>query len=83
MRYLVSKPFATENTEDTENLFQIVLVSILPYLAASYPNEVKIILAQDNLKKHNPALFYEAFPAAKPFTLAQRFSLKKTPPCLL
>jgi hypothetical protein len=48
-------------------------------LAASYPDAVKIILVQDNLNTHNPSSFYETFPAAEAFALAQRFEMKYTP----
>ena len=48
-------------------------------LAASYPNAAKIVLVQDNLNTHNPSSFYEAFPAAEAFALAQRFEMVYTP----
>jgi hypothetical protein len=48
-------------------------------LAASYPDAVKIILVQDNLNTHNPSSFYETFPAAEAFALAQRFEMMYTP----
>jgi len=48
-------------------------------LAASYPAAAKIILVQDNLNTHNPSSFYEAFPAAEAFALAQRFEMVYTP----
>ena len=48
-------------------------------LAASYPDAVKIILVQDNLNTHNPSSFYETFPAADAFDLAQRFEMTYTP----
>lgn len=48
-------------------------------LAASYPAAVKIVLVQDNLNTHNPSSFYEAFPAAEAFALAQRFEMVYTP----
>ena len=48
-------------------------------LAASYPDAVKITLVQDNLNTHNPSSFYENFPAAKAFDLAQRFEMVYTP----
>jgi hypothetical protein len=48
-------------------------------LAASYPESEKIVLVQDNLNTHNPSSFYEAFPAAEAFALAQRFEMVYTP----
>jgi hypothetical protein len=48
-------------------------------LAASYPDAEKIILVQDNLNTHNPSSFYETFPAAEAFVLAQRFEMVYTP----
>jgi hypothetical protein len=48
-------------------------------LAASYLNAVKIVLVQDNLNTHNPSSFYEVFPAAEAFALAQRFEMVYTP----
>jgi len=48
-------------------------------LAASYPAAAKIVLVQDNLNTHNPSSFYEAFPAAEAFALAQRFEMVYTP----
>lgn len=48
-------------------------------LAASYPDAEKIVLVQDNLNTHNPSSFYEVFPAAEAFALAQRFEMVYTP----
>jgi hypothetical protein len=48
-------------------------------LAASYPAAEKIVLVQDNLNTHNPSSFYETFPAAEAFALAQRFEMTYTP----
>lgn len=48
-------------------------------LAASYPDAEKIVLVQDNLNTHNPSSFYEAFPAAEAFALAQRLEMVYTP----
>jgi hypothetical protein len=48
-------------------------------LAATYPAAAKIVLVQDNLNTHNPSSFYEAFPAAEAFALAQRFEMVYTP----
>lgn len=48
-------------------------------LASSYPDAAKIILVQDNLNTHNPSSFYETFPAAEAFELAQRFEMVYTP----
>ena len=48
-------------------------------LAASYPAAAKIVLVQDNLNTHNPSSFYEAFPAAEAFALAQCFQMVYTP----
>src|SRR3979490_1352968 len=39
----------------------------------------KIVLVQDNLSTHKPASLYEAFPAAEPRRLAQRFEWPYTP----
>ena len=48
-------------------------------LAASYLYAEKIVLVQDNLNTHNPSSFYEVFPAAEAFALAQRFEMLYTP----
>jgi hypothetical protein len=48
-------------------------------LAASYLYAEKIVLVQDNLNTHNPSSFYEVFPAAEAFSLAQRFEMLYTP----
>lgn len=48
-------------------------------LSASYPDAGKIVLVQDNLNTHNPSSFYESFPAAEAFALAQRFEMVYTP----
>lgn len=48
-------------------------------LAESYPDAKKIVLVQDNLNTHNPSSFYETFPAAEAFALAQRFEMVYTP----
>jgi hypothetical protein len=48
-------------------------------LAAAYPDAKKIVLVQDNLNTHNPSSFYETFPAAEAFALAQRFEMVYTP----
>jgi len=48
-------------------------------LAASYPDAEKIVLIQDNLNTHDPSSFYETFPAAEAFALAQRFETAYTP----
>lgn len=48
-------------------------------LSTSYPDAEKIVLVQDNLNTHNPSSFYEAFPAAEAFALAQRFEMVYTP----
>ena len=48
-------------------------------LSVSYPEAERIILVQDNLNTHNPSSFYEAFPAAEAFALAQRFEMVYTP----
>jgi len=48
-------------------------------LADSYRDAEKIVLVQDNLNTHNPSSFYEAFPAAEAFALAQRFEMVYTP----
>jgi DDE superfamily endonuclease len=51
----------------------------LKALAAAYPQAVKIRLVQDNLSTHNASAFYETFPAAEAFALAQRFEFYYTP----
>ncbi len=48
-------------------------------LATSYRDAKKIVLVQDNLNTHNPSSFYEVFPAAEAFGLAQRFEMIYTP----
>jgi hypothetical protein len=44
-----------------------------------YPDADKIILVADNLNTHNPAAFYEAFPAEIAYNLAQKFEFHYTP----
>ena len=51
----------------------------LKELAALYPNAVKIRLVQDNLSTHSTNAFYEHFPAAEAFALAERFEFHYTP----
>lgn len=48
-------------------------------LADQYPNAVKIRVVQDNLNTHTTTSFYEHFPAAEAFALAQRFEFYYTP----
>ena len=48
-------------------------------LAARYPKAQKIRLIQDNLNTHDVSAFYETFPAAEAFALAQRFEFHYTP----
>jgi len=48
-------------------------------LAALYPDALKIHLVQDNLNTHNASAFYEQFPAAEAYALAQRFEFIYTP----
>lgn len=48
-------------------------------LSVSYPEAERIVVVQDNLNTHNPSSFYEAFPAAEAFALAQRFEMVYTP----
>jgi hypothetical protein len=48
-------------------------------LSVSYPEAESIVLVQDNLNTHSPSSFYEAFPAAEAFALAQRFEMVYTP----
>lgn len=48
-------------------------------LSVTYPEAERIVLVQDNLNTHNPSSFYEAFPAAEAFALAQRFEMIYTP----
>jgi hypothetical protein len=63
----------------TERRTKIDYAEFLKALAASYPSAEKIVLVQDNLNTHNPSSFYEAFPAAEAFALAQRFAMAYTP----
>jgi hypothetical protein len=51
----------------------------LKALSEAYPEAVKIRLVQDNLNTHNISSFYEHFPAAEAFALAQRFEFYYTP----
>jgi len=44
-----------------------------------YPDVDKIILVADNLNTHNPVSFYEAFPPATAYALAQKFDFHYTP----
>lgn len=48
-------------------------------LSEIYPEAEKIRVVQDNLNTHNASSFYEAFPAAQAFALAQRFEFYYTP----
>jgi hypothetical protein len=48
-------------------------------LAARYPEAKKIRVIQDNLNTHSTSAFYETFPAAEAFALAQRFEFHYTP----
>ncbi len=48
-------------------------------LAAAYPDAIKLRVVQDNLNTHNASSFYENFPAAEAFELAQRFEFHYTP----
>jgi hypothetical protein len=48
-------------------------------LAVQYPDALKIRVVQDNLNTHNASSFYENFPAAEAFALAQRFEFFYTP----
>jgi hypothetical protein len=63
----------------TERRTKIDYAEFMKALAASYPAAEKIVLVQDNLNTHNPSSFYEAFPAAEAFALAQRFEMIYTP----
>jgi hypothetical protein len=51
----------------------------LKALVEAYSQAVKTGLVQDNLSTHNAGAFYETFPAAEAFALAQRFELYYTP----
>jgi DDE superfamily endonuclease len=51
----------------------------LKELAANYPEAIKIQLVQDNLSTHTTSAFYQHFPAAEAFALAQRFEFHYTP----
>jgi uncharacterized small protein (DUF1192 family) len=44
-----------------------------------YPNASQIVLVQDNLNTHKPALLYEAFPAGEACRLVERFEWHYTP----
>ena len=44
-----------------------------------FPDAKKIVLVQDNLNTHTPALLYQAFPAAEARRLAERFEWHYTP----
>ena len=44
-----------------------------------FPDAAKIVLVQDNLNTHKPALLYEAFPAPEARRLAERFEWHYTP----
>lgn len=48
-------------------------------LAEMFPEAQKIRLVQDNLNTHRTAAFYETFPAAEAFALAQRFEFYYSP----
>jgi transposase len=51
----------------------------LRYLAAAYPEAVKIRLVQDNLNTHDLSALYETFSPPEAFALAQRFEFYFTP----
>jgi DDE superfamily endonuclease len=48
-------------------------------VAAEFPKAVKIRVVLDNLNTHNASAFYETFPAAEAFELAQKFEFYYTP----
>src|ERR1700751_5862597 len=48
-------------------------------IAAAWPTATKIRLGQDNLNTHTIGAFYDHFPAAEAFALAQRFEFYYTP----
>ena len=48
-------------------------------IAAAWPRAKKIRLVQDNLNTHTTSAFYEYFPAAEAFALAERFEFYYTP----
>ena len=48
-------------------------------LSKSFPEAVKIRLAQDNLNTHDISAFYENLPAQEAFALSQRFEFHHTP----
>lgn len=48
-------------------------------LTLDYPNAEKVVLVMDNLNTHTIGSLYEAFEAAKAFTLAQRLEIHHTP----
>jgi len=51
----------------------------LQNVAAHYPEAEKITMILDNLNTHHASSFYETFPAAEAFALAQRFEFVYTP----
>ena len=48
-------------------------------IAAAWPTATKIRLVQDNLNTHTPSAFYDHWPAAEAFALAERFEFSYTP----
>ena len=48
-------------------------------LVAQYPQATKICLVQDNLNTHNASAFYEHWPAAEAFALAQKIEFHYSP----
>jgi len=49
-------------------------------VAEEFPEAGKIRVVLDNLNTHNASAFYEVFPAAEAFALAQKFEFYYTPP---
>ena len=48
-------------------------------VAEAYPKALRIRVVLDNLNTHNASAFYETFPAAEAFELAQKFDFYYTP----
>jgi DDE superfamily endonuclease len=72
---LTGQRFAQVRPQRTKREYALFLKE----LAATYPDAVKIRLVQDNLSTHSTNAFYEHFPAADAFALAQLFEFHFTP----
>ena len=73
---LTGKRIAQVTTQRTKREFALHCQKV----AQEFPAAKKIRLVLDNLNTHNASSFYETFPAAEAFGLAQKFEFYYTPP---